>query len=169
MSGLIQRSDFYHTIAYCSTLFPFLVGPHFESFPSPEDIAWMDWERGDFSLLTTFNIKHCEKLQFHRGKWCGFPYFAYRCPLITWVLWSHCWTCPCYLTFLAHITLVTLSASGNSYDKCLPRYTLGNWAIEQMKNSVWATGPARTLFHSYWGWQQVEECPALLWGMLPIG
>ena len=64
MSGLIQRSDFYHRISYCNALFPFLVGLHFESFPSPKDIGWMDWGRGDFSLLTTFNIKCRKMLQF---------------------------------------------------------------------------------------------------------
>ena len=123
VSDLIQRSDFYHTISCCNTLFSFLVGPHFESFPSPEDIGWMGWGRGDFSLLTTFNIKHCKTLQFPVVWLPLFCLLASPHHLGALVILLDT---SMLFNLLEHITLVTLSASRNSYDTCLPQYNLRN-------------------------------------------
>lgn len=158
-TGLIQRSDFYHTISCCNTFYPFLVGPHFESFSSTEDIGWMGWGRCDISLLTTFSIKHCKMLQFP-------------------VLWLPSF---CLLASPHHLGALVILLDTSVLFNLFSTYNIGDtfslqellWymlatvhsvkhSIEQMKNSAWASDPARALFHSYWGWQQVEECPGLL-------
>lgn len=108
--------------------------------------------------LSASNIVKCFYFQ-----WCDFPHVAYWHSLVTCVFWSYCWTCLCDLIFLAHTTLVSFSASGKPNDTCLPLCTLQKHSIEQIKNNTWASDPAQALSHSYWGWQKVEECPALLW------
>lgn len=117
-------------LSCCNTLFSFLVGPHFESFPSPEDIGWMGWGRGDFSLLTTFNIKHCKTLQFPvvwLPLFCLLASPHHLGALVVLLDTSM------LFNLLAHITLVTLSASRNSYDTCLPQYNLGNIQLSKWK------------------------------------
>lgn len=106
--GLIPRSDFCHTISRRNIFFL--------SYWSSSWIFFfhrrMGWGRGDFSLLTTFNIKHCKMLRFP-VVWI--PSFCLQHLFITWVHWSDLWTCPCYITFLAHTTLVTLLAPRTPY------------------------------------------------------
>lgn len=136
MSGLIQWSDFYHTISCCNTFSPCLVGPHFESFPSTEDIGWMGWGRGDFSLLTIFNIKHCKMLQFP-------------------VVWLPLF---CLLASPHHLGALVILLDTSMLFNLFCTYNIGDtfslqellWymlatvqsvkhSIEQMKNSIWAT------------------------------
>lgn len=126
----------------------------------------MGWGRGDFSLLTTFNIKHCKMLQF---------------PVL--------WLLPfCLLASPHHLRALVILLDTSVLFNLFSTYNIGDafslqellWymlatvhsakhSIEQMKNSAWTGDPARTLFHSYWGRQQVEECPALLWGHVTAG